>query len=195
MVILIANIVIAHILRTSLSLNHFSLVVVVPSPSFPACSAAPPGRILDNMLSPSMPGWPAAALPIPPGLGAALEPGQRKKEKHWTENWGEADEEEDQWGVEKERSGRRKEDRGWKRFALVLWWHLRRRRCAFLLTPAASETMWAKHDSSFSCTSESSGNIFGPSNTKIIQRGGGLWDIKLYSMRFNLAASSGHVIS
>lgn len=47
----------------------------VPSPSLPACSAAPPGRILDNMLSPSIPGCPAAALPIPPGLGAALEPG------------------------------------------------------------------------------------------------------------------------
>lgn len=79
MVILIANVVIAHILRTRPSSNHFSLVVVVPSPSFPACSAAPPGRILENMLSPSMPGWPAAALPIPPGLGAALEPGQGKK--------------------------------------------------------------------------------------------------------------------
>lgn len=54
--------------------------LVVPSPSLPACSAAPPGRILDNMLSPSMPGWPAAALPIPPGLGAALEPAQGVKE-------------------------------------------------------------------------------------------------------------------
>lgn len=52
---------------------------IVPSPSFPACSAAPPGRILENMLSPSMPGWPAAALPIPPGLGAALEPAQKNR--------------------------------------------------------------------------------------------------------------------
>lgn len=55
--------------------------LVVPSPSLPACSAAPPGRILDIMLSPSMPGWPAAALPIPPGLGAALEPWQGREEK------------------------------------------------------------------------------------------------------------------
>lgn len=194
MVILTANIVIAHILRTSPPLNCLSLVSVVPSPSFPACSAAPPGRILDNTLSPSMPGWPAAALPIPPGLGAALEPGQRRKEKYWTENWGEADKEEDQWGVEKERSRRRKEDSGWKRFALDLWWH-GRHRCAVLLTPAASETMWAKHDSTFSHTSKSSGNIFDPSNTKIIQWVGGLWDIKPYSMRFKLAASSGHIIS
>lgn len=54
---------------------------VLPSPSLPACSAAPPGRILDNTLSPSMPGWPAAALPIPPGLGAALEPGHKNRER------------------------------------------------------------------------------------------------------------------
>lgn len=57
----------------------------LPSPSLPACSAAPPGRILDNMLSPSMPGWPAAALPIPPGLGAALEPGQKNREERTTD--------------------------------------------------------------------------------------------------------------
>lgn len=54
--------------------------LALPSPSLPACSAAPPGRILENMPSPSMPGGPAAALPIPPGLGAALEPGQKYSE-------------------------------------------------------------------------------------------------------------------
>lgn len=57
--------------------SECSLCVSAPSPSLPACSAAPPGRIFENMPSPSMPGWPAAALPIPPGLGAALEPGWR----------------------------------------------------------------------------------------------------------------------
>lgn len=46
----------------------------IASPSFPACSAAPPGRILENILSPSIPVGPAAALPMPPGRGAALEP-------------------------------------------------------------------------------------------------------------------------
>lgn len=49
------------------------------SPSFPACSAAPPCRILVRTLSPSAGTCPAAALPMPPGLlpmptGAALEP-------------------------------------------------------------------------------------------------------------------------
>lgn len=57
------------------------LHLYIPSPSLPACSAAPPGRILENIPSPSMPGWPAAALPIPPGLGAALEPGEEQKEE------------------------------------------------------------------------------------------------------------------
>lgn len=52
---------------------------LVPSPSLPACSAAPPGRILDNTLSPSMPGGPPAALPIPPSLGGALDPGQKNR--------------------------------------------------------------------------------------------------------------------
>lgn len=56
----------------------FGDLYVVPSPSLPACSAAFPGRILDNMPSPSIPGTPAAALPMPPGLGAALEPGQEE---------------------------------------------------------------------------------------------------------------------
>ena len=54
-----------------------ALVFLLPSPSFPACSAAAPGRILERM-SPSAPGRPAAALPMPPGLGPALEPWGRE---------------------------------------------------------------------------------------------------------------------
>lgn len=47
------------------------------SVNLPACSAAPPGRILDKTLSPSAPGCPAAA-PVdkdaPVGLGPNLMP-------------------------------------------------------------------------------------------------------------------------
>lgn len=51
----------------------------LPSPSFPACSAAPPCRILVRTFSPSGGAGPAAALPMPPALlpmptGTALEP-------------------------------------------------------------------------------------------------------------------------
>lgn len=58
----------------------------VPSPSFPACSAAPPCSILVRTFSPSAGAWPAAALPIPPGLlpiptGAALEPANNNNKK------------------------------------------------------------------------------------------------------------------
>lgn len=65
----------------------------LPSPSFPACSAAPPGRILLRTFSPSAGACGAAALPIPPALlpiptGAALEPvrdGQKHpiRTSHW----------------------------------------------------------------------------------------------------------------
>ena len=63
--------------------------MTIPSPSFPACSAAPPCRILVRTLSPSAGGCPAAALPIPPGLlpiptGAALEPSNDKEHQHPT---------------------------------------------------------------------------------------------------------------
>lgn len=56
----------------------------LPSPSFPACSAAPPCRILVRTFSPSGGACPAAALPIPPALlpmptGAALEPSRKTK--------------------------------------------------------------------------------------------------------------------
>lgn len=71
----------------SLWFSHWEChVLLLPSPSFPACSAAPPGRILENTLSPSMPGWPAAALPIPPGLGTALDPGEKtvSLKRQWT---------------------------------------------------------------------------------------------------------------
>lgn len=44
------------------------------SVSLPACSAAPPGRILENTLSPSAPGWPAGAPGVPPGLAPAFVP-------------------------------------------------------------------------------------------------------------------------
>lgn len=69
------------------SFLNIYLFMTVPSPSFPACSAAPPCRILVRTLSPSAGGCPAAALPIPPGLlpiptGAALEPSNDKEHQH-----------------------------------------------------------------------------------------------------------------
>lgn len=56
----------------------------LPSPSFPACSAAPPCRILVRTFSPSGGACPAAALLIPPALlpmltGAAFEPSGKTK--------------------------------------------------------------------------------------------------------------------
>lgn len=44
-----------------------------PSVSLPACSAAPPGRILEKTLSPSAPGCPVA-VPVGPRVPAALGP-------------------------------------------------------------------------------------------------------------------------
>lgn len=56
--------------------------MTVPSPSFPACSAAPPCRILVRTFSPSAGGCPAAALPIATGLlpipTGALDPANNK---------------------------------------------------------------------------------------------------------------------
>lgn len=62
------------------------LLSTVPSPSFPACSAAPPCRILVRTFSPSAGAWPAAALPIATGLlpiptGAALDPASNNNNK------------------------------------------------------------------------------------------------------------------
>lgn len=59
--------------------------MALPSPSFPACSAAPPCRILVRTFSPSAGACPGAALPIPAGLlpiptGAALEPAKKQEQ-------------------------------------------------------------------------------------------------------------------
>lgn len=78
---------------SSICCNHSALLylnmklkwcMTLPSPSFPACSAAPPCRILVRTFSPSGGACPAAALPIPPALlpmptGAALEPSDKTK--------------------------------------------------------------------------------------------------------------------
>lgn len=88
-----------HLKNTCLKSTAWHDLFAVPSPSLPACSAAPPGRILDSMPSPSMPGCPAAALPIPPGRGAALEPGPKNREKK--KGWQERGEQRRRWKKKK----------------------------------------------------------------------------------------------
>lgn len=62
-------------------LPTFRLLMIhssIPSPIFPACSAAPPCRIFVRTVSPSA--GCCAALPIPPGRGAAFEPEKNKEQ-------------------------------------------------------------------------------------------------------------------
>lgn len=68
-------------------ISIYHLFLNVPSPSFPACSAAPPCKIFVRTFSPSAGGCCAAALPMPAALlpiptAGALEPLVKTKKKH-----------------------------------------------------------------------------------------------------------------
>lgn len=69
-----------------LNLNLLRFYEYLPSPSLPACSAAPPCKIFVSTFSPSAGGCCAAALPMPPALlpiptAGAFEPlGTTKKQ-------------------------------------------------------------------------------------------------------------------